>query len=322
MNAREVSWRVFAEEYASSNMEHSGEGEKPVSYIVTPLGARVNRMLVVGVVTEIEEVGEEGKPRYRARVADQTGEFYVSGGEYQPEAAAALAKISPPAFVAIVGKSRAYSPEPGVKYLSIRPERISEVDAGMRDNWVLETAKSTLNRIDAMQEALNMSEPTAGELMKLGYSESLSEGVVLALDYYREVDLDRFRGVVKDALRTLLPESGAKPKKAAPAQPPTPTPQKDVFASVEVPEMPEKDKDAETADEELQELEVGADEEEVVLGIIDSLDNGSKGAQWDKIVDEATKKKKIDKVRLEEIVANLLDKGEVYEPELGMMKRI
>ncbi|HUV61718.1 MAG TPA: hypothetical protein VMW71_06070, partial [Thermoplasmata archaeon] len=292
MNAREVSWRVFAEEYASSTMEHSGEGEKPVSYIVTPLGARVNRMLVVGVVTEIEEVGEEGKPRYRARVADQTGEFYVSAGEYQPEAAAALAKILPPAFVAIVGKSRAYSPEPGVKYLSIRPERISEVDASMRDNWVLETAKSTLNRIDAMQEALNMSEPTAGELMKLGYSESLSEGVVLAHDYYKEVDLDRFRGVVKDALRNLLPESGAKATKAAP---PAQTPQKDVFASVEVPEMPEKDGDAETADEELQELEVGADEEEVVLGIIDSLDKGSKGVQWDRIVDEATKKK-IDKV--------------------------
>jgi hypothetical protein len=32
--------------------------------------------------------------------------------------------------------------------------------------------------------------------------------------------------------------------------------------------------------------------------------------------------KKIDKVRLEEIVAALLDKGEIYEPELGMMKRI
>ncbi len=322
MNAREVSWRVFAEEYASSSMEHAGEGEKPVSYIVTPLGARINRMLVVGVVTEIEEVGEEGKPRYRARVADQTGEFYVSAGEYQPEAAAALSKISPPAFVAVVGKSRAYSPEPGVKYLSIRPERISEVDANARDHWVLETAKSTLTRIDAMQEALNMSEPTAGELMKLGYPESLAEGVVLALDYYRDVDLNRFRTVVKDALRNLLPESGsgAKTKTDAPA-PIAQTPKKDVFASVEVPDAPTTEKDDGNADDELQDLEVGADEEEVVLGIIDSLDKGSKGAQWDKIVDEATKKK-IDKVRLEEIVANLLDKGEVYEPELGMMKRI
>ena len=51
MNAREVSWRVFAEEYNSSTMEHTGEGDKPVSYIVTPLGARVNRLHVVGVVT-------------------------------------------------------------------------------------------------------------------------------------------------------------------------------------------------------------------------------------------------------------------------------
>ena len=40
-------------------------------------------------------------------------------------------------------------------------------------------------------------------------------------------------------------------------------------------------------------------------------------------VDEkAAAKKKIDKVRLEEIVADLLDKGDIYEPELGMMKRI
>jgi DNA replicative helicase MCM subunit Mcm2 (Cdc46/Mcm family) len=58
-----------------------------------------------------------------------------------------------------------------------------------------------------------------------------------------------------------------------------------------------------------------------VLKIISSLDAGSRGAPWDKIVD-AAKGKKIDKVRLEEIVAKLLDKGEIYEPELGMMKRI
>jgi DNA replicative helicase MCM subunit Mcm2 (Cdc46/Mcm family) len=46
-----------------------------------------------------------------------------------------------------------------------------------------------------------------------------------------------------------------------------------------------------------------------------------RGVHWDKIV-EAAKAKKIDKVRLEEIIASLLDKGEIYEPELGMMKRI
>lgn len=313
MNIREVSWRVFAEEYASSTMEHSGEGEKPVSYVVTPLGARVNRMLVVGVVTEVEEVGEEGRPRYRARMEDPTGTFYLSAGEYQPEAAVSLSKISPPAFAAVVGKSRAYSPEEGVTYLSIRPERIREVTGEARDNWVLETAKSTLVRIDAVEEALKMDQPSAGELVRLGYPENLAEGVVLALEYYKEVDLDRFRESVKDALRTILPDDRKVPsgkRRPKPSTPAEPSPEKKATGKKE-----------DDAAEELQELEVGGDEEATVLGIIDSLDEGPKGAQWEKIV-EAAKAKKIDKVRLEEIISNLLDKGEVYEPELGMMKKI
>jgi RPA family protein len=312
MNVRETSWRVFAEEYASSTMEHTGEGDKPASYIVTPLGAKVNRMLVVGVVTEVEEVGEEDKPRYRAKIDDPTGTFFLSAGEYQPEAAAALSKISPPAFVAVVGKSRVYSPEEGVVYQSIRPERIRVVEGEARDYWVLETAKSTLTRIDAVQEALKMDQPSAGELIRLGYPENLAEGVVLALEYYKEVDLDRFRESVKDALRTVLPEG-----RKAPAREQRPRP-----ATAAKPPLSEEDgKAEEDASEELQGLEVDADEETVVLDIIDSLDKGPKGAQWEKIV-EAAKAKKMDKVRLEEIISTLLDKGEVYEPELGMMKRI
>ena len=78
---------------------------------------------------------------------------------------------------------------------------------------------------------------------------------------------------------------------------------------------------AETKEDELHEVGVGADEEDTVMKIIESLESGAKGVHWDKIV-EAAKAKKIDKVRLEEIVASLLDKGEIYEPELGMMKRI
>ena len=314
MNAREVSWRVFAEEYNSSTMEHQGEGEKPVSYVVTPLGARINRMLVVGVITEIEDVGEGDKPRYRARLADPTGTFYISAGEYQPEAAAALSKMSAPAFAAVVGKSRAYSPEEGVKYLSIRPERIAEVDAATRDYWVLETAKSTLARIEAMGEASNMSQPTVGEMTRLGFPEGLADGVLLATEYYGDIDLERFKGAVKDALRTIAPDGAGAPE----TQSKEPTTRGPASPPLKKDEGPQEDS---TAREEMQDLEVGADEEETVLGIIDALDNGPKGAQWEKIV-EAAKEKKIDKVRLEEVVSALLDKGDVYEPELGMMKRI
>jgi len=306
MNVREVAWRVFAEEFNSSVLEHTGEGEKPVSYVVTPLGAKVNRMMVVGVVTDLEEIGEEGKPRYRAKITDPTGTFYVSAGEYQPAAVAALSKMSPPAFAAVVGKSRAYEPEEGVKYLSIRPERVREVDAEARDYWVLETAKNTLLRIDAVEDGLKMSQPTVAGLRKLGYQENLADGVVRAIEFYKDIDLDRFRNAVADALRSILPEEIARTMAKAPA------PKK---------HAPPAKKEPETKEEEMQEVEVGSDEEDTVLKIIESLDTGHKGVKWDAVV-EAAKAKKIDKVRLEEIVASLLDKGDIYEPELGMMKRI
>jgi RPA family protein len=309
MNQREVAWRVFAEEYNSSTLEHTGEGEKPVSYIITPLGAKINRMLIVGVVTDIEDIGEEGKPRYRARITDPTGTFYISAGEYQPSAALALSKMSPPAFAAVVGKSRAYTPEQGVKYLSIRPERIREVDAEARDCWTLETARSTIQRIDAIREGLKMSGPTANQLTKLGYPENLSDGVVRAIEFYKDIDLSRFRNTVIEALRSVLPEERLKMRgEVAPT-----AARKEVSRPGEEP--------VETKDEELHEVGVGTDEEETVLKLIESLDTGSRGAHWDKLV-EAAKAKKIDKVRLEEIVASLLDKGEIYEPELGMMKKI
>ncbi len=309
MNQREVAWRVFAEEFNSSILEHTGEGEKPVSYIITPLGAKVNRMHIVGVVTDIEDVGEQGKPRYRARITDPSGTFYVSAGEYQPSAAMSLSKISPPAFAAVVGKSRAYTPEEGVKYLSIRPERVREVDAEARDYWVLETAKSTLHRIEAVEEGLKMSEPSVNALVKLGYSENLADGVVRAIEFYKDIDLRRFRSTVAEALKTLVPEARLRKDRAE--VPPPPSPKR---------EKPKENK-PETKEDEMHEVTVGADEEDTVLKIIESLASGTKGASWDKIVD-AAKAKKIDKVRLEEIVASLLDKGEIYEPELGMMRRI
>ncbi len=312
MNAREVAWRVFAEEFNSSVLEHTGEGEKPVSYIVTPLGAKINRMMVVGVVTDIEDIGDGDKRRYRARLTDPTGTYYISAGEYQPSAAMALSKMSPPAFAAVVGKSRAYTPEEGVKYLSIRPESIREVDAEARDYWVVEAAKSTLLRIDATRDGLKMSPPTVAQLMKLGYSEGLADGVVRVIEFYKDIDLDRFTNTVKDALRTLLPESAVREAEERPRHP---------TRSIAPSPAMVAPKPKETKEDELHEVGVGADEEEAVLKLIESLNTKGKGAPWDKIV-EAAEAKKMDKVRLEEIVASLLDKGEIYEPELGMMKRI
>ena len=38
MMVRELAWRVFAAEFASSRLEIKGEGDKAPSHLITPLG--------------------------------------------------------------------------------------------------------------------------------------------------------------------------------------------------------------------------------------------------------------------------------------------
>ncbi|MCJ7516697.1 MAG: glycerol dehydrogenase [Methanomassiliicoccales archaeon] len=295
MMKREVAWRVFAAEYNSSSMEMKGEEERAPSYIITPLGAMINRLFVIGVMTDVENMGTTEEPMWRGRISDPTGTFYVSAGQYQPEAALAMSKIKPPAFIAVIGKSRTYSPEEGTIYVSIRPERIAAVDERMRDHLVLETCKLTLERISALEDALEMETPSAEEMVKLGHGKSLAEGVVKSLPHYQGLELDRYRTMVVDALRYLIPEYRIEAE----------VPQS-------VAEVPE-----EIEEEEKEDI----DKEEKVLGIIDKLDKKGKGAPWDEIVEE-TGKSGIDKSELEELTNSLLDKGLIYEPVLGKMKRI
>ena len=58
-----------------------------------------------------------------------------------------------------------------------------------------------------------------------------------------------------------------------------------------------------------------------VMEIIVALDTDGKGAPWDGILARATKEG-LDKDGLEEVINSLLDKGHVYEPLLGRMKKI
>jgi RPA family protein len=148
---REVARRVFAREFKESNLIYKdGEDQYSPHYLLTPTGANCNRLLIVGTLTEKENIGTEAE-YWRARVVDPTGAFFVYAGQYQPEAAQALIKANPPEFVAVIGKPSAFTTSDGATITSIRPETIQIVDAETRDRWVLETAKQTLKRIEALE---------------------------------------------------------------------------------------------------------------------------------------------------------------------------
>ena len=71
-------------------------------------------------------------------------------GSYQPEAMQQLARIETPAFVAVVGKPNLYQKPDGAYLVSVRVESITVVDKDTRELWVLDAAKATLDRVDAI----------------------------------------------------------------------------------------------------------------------------------------------------------------------------
>ena len=149
---REVARRVFANEFndAGYTFKESDDERAPV-YLLLPTGASANRVFFVGTLTERDDVGEDSE-YWRGRIVDPTGTFFVYAGQYQPEAASTLRALEPPAYVAVVGKPRTYETDDGEIRVSVRPESITTVDAAVRDRWVAETARQTIDRVAAFDD--------------------------------------------------------------------------------------------------------------------------------------------------------------------------
>lgn len=187
---REIAWRIFAHEFNTSNLHISEGDERAPNYIITPTGVKCNRLFIIGVVTEVENIGKDNN-LWRARIADPTGVFTLYAGQYQPEAAIFLSELEVPAYVALVGKARKYEPEDGNVYLSVRPEEINTADEKQRDMWVIETAERTLERIKIMEAALDsgLSGIQLQEfLVNLVKNAALINGVMLAIGHYKNLD--------------------------------------------------------------------------------------------------------------------------------------
>lgn len=319
---REPAWRVFAAEFNDAQHETRGKGERAPSYVITPLGGRINRMLAVGVLTSNEPTGDDGSMR-RAQITDPTGVFHVYAGQYQPEALEALENLEAPSIVAVVGKARTYSPEEGTVYTSIRPETIHAVTSEDRDAWILEAAEHTADRVDALKDAYGIDEHvTEDALLDAGVPERWVPGILEAMDAYGRVDLASYLSLVSDALGYLLPdppeprivhagEGEARPSQEA--QPDQEVAVEDETSSTPTPEATDDEAPTGEAEEEGH-----VDPEGVVFDLVERIDEGD-GAAWEVIVSEA-KDEGLSEEEVEEAMNVLMDRGRVFEPVLGKLK--
>lgn len=329
---REPAWRLFAAEFNDAQQEIQGEGERAPNYVVTPLGASVNRAYVVGVLTSNEPMGEDGSMQ-RAQITDPTGVFYVSAGRYQPEALETLRELDPPQIVGVVGKARTYEPEEGTVYTSIRPETIHPMKSEDRDAWILETAEHTVERVQAMDLSHELEEEVSVDrLVEDGVDERTASGIMDAMSFYGRVDLASYLSLVADALGYLLPApptpeihhagEGESEERETESSAPSPRSMPDTGGGPDEPATPSAEATDDTSEEDATETPsggpAGVDPEAVVFDLVEQLDEG-KGAPWEEIVDQA-QGEGLSEEEVEETMNHLMDRGRVFEPVLGKLK--
>jgi RPA family protein len=206
MTERETARRVFAREFNDATLTYGEHTDRTPNFVITPTGAMCNRIFAVGVLTEVENIGTGGQTLYRARLADPTGAFTIYAGQYQQEAATFLSTAATPMYVAVSGKVRMYSPEPGASYTSIRPEEINVVDRSVRDRWIYHTAALTLERIKVAEKAL--ASGFRGEELTWHLIQQTEDapGLSRAIDHYLLSlnSLQAYRQMVINALSTIV----------------------------------------------------------------------------------------------------------------------
>jgi len=302
MIRRELAWRILSGEFNATTTMIRSDGAKTPNYALTPLGAKINRVFIVGKATEKENIGTDSRTFYRIRLSDATGTFFVAVGDYQPDALNSIERIELPAYLAVVGKVKSYEPDTGGLYLSIRPESISLADEGIRDQFLIEAVESLKSRLEAVLELRKMATPSEEHLRAIGYPKYIAECIMESYEHYGNFSLDQYYMYMKDVLHLLVTHNGSDME-----------PSGDNKLS---------DIDNSSQKKVKEQIKNKIQIEKTINDIFKKKRGSSKlGINWNELLAEI-KLKGIDRQEAEEVIRDLMDKGVIYEPVLGILKRI
>jgi len=204
--SRQSAIRLFAREYYESSLPDGGQGEFDPVFIVTKLGAKVNRMLVAGVIEGLERRDTERGPMYQGSVRDPTGRHMWSVGSFQPELHAEMEELlarfdSGDRFLmSCVGKSNHYQTEDGGFFVRMRLEEYAIIERSTYAAWLIDAADQTMYRIDAWSKAKECADASPDSLREAGVPEHLHDGLLLALGHYPDWDPEAYKVGVLQAL--------------------------------------------------------------------------------------------------------------------------
>ena len=211
---RQSAVRIFAQEYSESSLIERGTGEYDPSFVITKLGAKVNRCLVCGGLERMERRDGESGPFYRGQVRDPSGTHYFDVAPFQPElhpdAEELLARFETgdSILVSIVGRQKSNESEDGGVFTSIRAESFTEIDLEAYKSWLVEAADATLRRLEAYSSSQGL-ELTEESLRDAGVPDDLVAGMVKSREHYSEFDTEAYRVWILKAFSRALGRAAA-----------------------------------------------------------------------------------------------------------------
>jgi uncharacterized protein len=305
VSGREPAWRIFANELSASLEEERGAGDRAAVYLLSPLGARMNRVLVAGSLAPPESIGkDESQPFFRSRLTDPTGTIAVTAGGYQPRAMAMLKAVTESSATLVVGKVHLYRGRDGVGYASIRAEAVRPVEPAALQTTYAETAEQTLDRIELIDRLKSTPSVSEAQLTADGYPAHWVRAARDAMTRYPTIDRAPFR----DGLTRAIEAAGG----VAPPIPPKPLPATVVLTRAPGPVG--KSAAPRSAAERA--------EESAFLDIVDELaeQSGDGYAELREVL-ERLARRGVTSARAEAVVNRLEEEGSVVEPIVGRLRR-
>ena len=200
---RQETYRIFASEFSGSSLTEQKSEEYAPAFIISKIGAKVNRALVCGVVENIERRDGDNGSSYNFTIRDPTGAIRLNIAPFQPElhptAEEMLSKFDSGErfLILFVGKSRWFESEDGGVFTSLRVEECCVIEKQRYLSWLTSTADATLRRIDTYNKALEVG-LDEGEMRAAEIPEDLILGIISARNHYQKVDTEEIRlGVLK-----------------------------------------------------------------------------------------------------------------------------
>lgn len=314
MTGREVAWRVLALELRASSEQEKGSGDRVPSYVVSPLGGRMNRVLVVGTLTPPEPAGGDGQSNFwRSRLTDPTGTLPVSAGNFQPRAQAELRRLTAPTPALVIGKANLFRGTTGGWVATVRAESVRPVDPAEYSAALAEAASQTLVRLRLVARLRSPPSPSDAELTREGVPPAWVRGARASIARYAAWDPAPYREAVRAVVGSLGTPTPVAPTPgpAAPTPVPGTAPRPTVTVTHLAPPAPRPPPTG-----QVRALEG------TLLDLLDGLAERSADGYAD--MDDLTElavQHGIGTERMEELLNHLEESGAVEEPIVGKFRR-